>query len=124
ASGARYANADESFIFWNKGTTAFITENGQTTYANCSIPGSAPTPQAQAVSDGTITFTYTQNFGLATAPGQIVTKSYIPACDPQLNYCVYYNAATYQGTNFDSAGLRVQKRTDLTTINICLTTLP
>jgi membrane-bound inhibitor of C-type lysozyme len=26
ASGARYANADESFVFWNKGDTAFITE--------------------------------------------------------------------------------------------------
>ncbi|MCX6702673.1 MAG: MliC family protein [Candidatus Wolfebacteria bacterium] len=25
ASGARYANADESFVFWNKGDTAFIT---------------------------------------------------------------------------------------------------
>jgi membrane-bound inhibitor of C-type lysozyme len=27
-SGARYANADESFVFWNKGDTAFITEGG------------------------------------------------------------------------------------------------
>ena len=25
-SGARYANTDESFVFWNKGDTAFITE--------------------------------------------------------------------------------------------------
>ena len=25
-SGARYANKDESFVFWNKGNTAFITE--------------------------------------------------------------------------------------------------
>jgi membrane-bound inhibitor of C-type lysozyme len=38
ASGARYANADESFVFWNKGNTAFITENGTTTYANCALP--------------------------------------------------------------------------------------
>ncbi|MFA6158313.1 MAG: MliC family protein [Candidatus Paceibacterota bacterium] len=35
ASGARYANADESFVFWNKGTTAFIEENGTATYSNC-----------------------------------------------------------------------------------------
>lgn len=35
ASGARYANADESFVFWNKGDTAFITENGTTTYDGC-----------------------------------------------------------------------------------------
>ncbi len=39
ASGARYANVDETFVFWNKGDTAFITEgkNFETTYANCVI---------------------------------------------------------------------------------------
>jgi putative hemolysin/membrane-bound inhibitor of C-type lysozyme len=36
ASGARYANADQSFVFWNKGDTAFIEENGQTSYRDCS----------------------------------------------------------------------------------------
>jgi membrane-bound inhibitor of C-type lysozyme len=37
ASGARYANEDESFVFWNKGNTAFITEGSEatTTYENC-----------------------------------------------------------------------------------------
>ncbi len=35
ASGARYANADESFVFWNKGDTAFVTEQGTTTYDGC-----------------------------------------------------------------------------------------
>lgn len=34
-SGARYANADESFVFWNKGNTAFIEEKGKTTYDGC-----------------------------------------------------------------------------------------
>lgn len=38
-SGARYANADESFVFWNKGDTAFITEgtdpNAPPTFADC-----------------------------------------------------------------------------------------
>lgn len=34
-SGARYANGDESFVFWNKGDTAFIEENGKTTYNGC-----------------------------------------------------------------------------------------
>ena len=34
-SGARYANGDESIVFWNKGNTAFIEEGGQTTYADC-----------------------------------------------------------------------------------------
>jgi len=35
ASGARYASADELFVFWNKGNTAFIEENGTTTFADC-----------------------------------------------------------------------------------------
>ena len=35
ASGARYANADETFVFWNKGTTAFVEEAGKTTYDGC-----------------------------------------------------------------------------------------
>jgi membrane-bound inhibitor of C-type lysozyme len=35
ASGARYANRDESFVFWNKGRTAFIEELGQRTYVGC-----------------------------------------------------------------------------------------
>ncbi len=37
ASGARYANSDESFVFWNKGDTAFIDEKGVRTYENCSV---------------------------------------------------------------------------------------
>ncbi len=35
ADGARYANPDESFVFWNVGDTAFIQEEGTTTYADC-----------------------------------------------------------------------------------------
>jgi membrane-bound inhibitor of C-type lysozyme len=36
-SGARYANADESFVFWNKGDTAFITEGSDDnmTFKDC-----------------------------------------------------------------------------------------
>ena len=34
-SGARYASADGSFVFWNKGNTAFIEEKGKTTYSGC-----------------------------------------------------------------------------------------
>jgi membrane-bound inhibitor of C-type lysozyme len=38
-SGARYANKDETFVFWNKGNTAFITEgagdNAPMTYTGC-----------------------------------------------------------------------------------------
>lgn len=36
-SGARYANGDESFVFWNKGDTAFVTEGSDEnqTYKDC-----------------------------------------------------------------------------------------
>lgn len=35
ANGARYANSDESFVFWNVGDTAFIQEKGKTTFDDC-----------------------------------------------------------------------------------------
>ncbi|HUC88968.1 MAG TPA: MliC family protein [Candidatus Paceibacterota bacterium] len=37
ADGGRYANNDESFVFWSKGNGAFINEGATTTYKNCSI---------------------------------------------------------------------------------------
>jgi membrane-bound inhibitor of C-type lysozyme len=39
ASGARYANTDESFVFWNKGNTAFIEESNKTTFKDCIATG-------------------------------------------------------------------------------------
>lgn len=37
ASGARYANSDESFVFWNTGGMGFIQEGQATTYSNCAV---------------------------------------------------------------------------------------
>jgi|GEM_PF-5344184 len=38
ADGGRYANAGESFIFWDKGSMALVLENGrETNYKNCKI---------------------------------------------------------------------------------------
>lgn len=76
ASGARYANADETFVFWNKGNTAFIEEGadhtetysgcitssdlagteGWGTYANAKIGFSVRFPQGYTLSDS---YTYT-----------------------------------------------------------------
>ena len=36
-SGARYADAAERTVFWNKGDTAFLDENGQPTYQGCVV---------------------------------------------------------------------------------------
>lgn len=41
ASGARYANTDESFVFWNKGDTAFVDEGGKRMYDGCVIKDNA-----------------------------------------------------------------------------------
>jgi membrane-bound inhibitor of C-type lysozyme len=35
ASGIRFANKDESVIFWSKGTSAFLEENNNVTYEQC-----------------------------------------------------------------------------------------
>lgn len=35
ASGAKYANTDETIIFWSKGSEAFILENDERTYTEC-----------------------------------------------------------------------------------------
>jgi len=37
ASGVRYISEDESFVFWNKGDTAFIQEGDVNTYDNCVV---------------------------------------------------------------------------------------
>lgn len=37
ASGARYANVFETFVFWNKGDTAFVNEEDKTTFKDCSV---------------------------------------------------------------------------------------
>ncbi len=85
----------------------------------------SPEKPDHTISDGTITLGYRlEQYGLATTPAQVLVTSYIPSCSPEFNYCLYYTAQTYKGTNFDSAGLRIQKRTDLTNQSQCLSTLP
>lgn len=92
--------------------------------------GTAPTlvlnapSGTESVSDGTISFTVPPDFALATSSQQISVRSYIPPCDAGFAYCLYYTGMAYQGTNFDSAGIRIEKRTDLMTTNTCLTTPP
>ena len=36
-SGARYTNADQSFVFWNKGNAAFVEEDGKPRYSGCRL---------------------------------------------------------------------------------------
>lgn len=80
--------------------------------------------QNQSVSDGTITFSYAPEFGLAVTPEQLLVRSYIPPCDENFDYCLYLVSGEYQGTNFESAGLRIKERNDLGSREACLNTPP
>lgn len=79
----------------------------------------------QSISDGVIAFGYASAlFGLAITSEQILVHSYIPPCDSEFIYCLYFNSDMYKGTNFESAGLRIQKRVDLITSRACMNTPP
>lgn len=53
ASGARYANNDESFVFWNKGNTAFVDEGGKITFKDC-VTNGEETKAQEAVPTSTV----------------------------------------------------------------------
>lgn len=59
ASGARYANTDESIVFWNKGNTAILSENGVVTFSSCVTAGNSEqattTPQTSTGTTGSVT---------------------------------------------------------------------
>ncbi|HEU4616633.1 MAG TPA: MliC family protein [Gammaproteobacteria bacterium] len=53
ADGARYADADESLVFWNRGNGAFVIENREQTYTDCIAvapdPGGLPGEYAGSI---------------------------------------------------------------------------
>ncbi|RJR16199.1 hypothetical protein C4579_00590 [Candidatus Microgenomates bacterium] len=71
-----------------------------------------------------ITFTPPNDFGLAVSQDQILIDSAVPPCDQSFNYCLYYNGTNYKNTHFESAGIRIENRTDLETTQSCLLTQP
>ena len=79
----------------------------------------------KGISDGAMSIFYPiADFEMATSEQKMTVHSYIPPCDPDFNYCLYYTGTAYQGTNFESAGIRIDTRTDLTTQTACLTAPP
>jgi hypothetical protein len=71
-----------------------------------------------------IVFGVPDDFGFAVNKDQILVHSYIPSCDENFDYCIYYNGNKYEGTNFEAAGVRISKRTDLQSKETCLQTSP
>jgi membrane-bound inhibitor of C-type lysozyme len=60
ASGIRYANADQSFVFWGKGNTAFVEEgpNQDQTFTGCIVVAPDPTGSlTQIYATSTLGFT-------------------------------------------------------------------
>jgi hypothetical protein len=105
-------------------TTTTTGGTGTTGIMTSSTPGGPNFNQT--ISDGAITFSYPSAiFALATNEQQILVSSYIPPCNGNFDYCLYYNStSTYAGTNFETAGIRIDQRTDLTTQSQCLNTAP
>lgn len=73
---------------------------------------------------GELMFMRPENFGLAVHWEQLLVKTVIPACDHGFDYCLYYFGDEYAGTNFQSAGVRMNRRADLGSADMCLFTSP
>lgn len=52
ASGARYANSDESFVFWNKGNEATVFVDGSVAYEGCVAEGAAERYTTAVIENG------------------------------------------------------------------------
>lgn len=101
--------------------------NPTSTTATSTTTGIATTTPTldQTLSDGTVSLSYpSSDFGLATPQQPITKNSYIPPCDPGFDDCLYYIGTTYAGTNFDSAGIGITKRTSFATQTQCLNNEP
>ena len=123
-NGTKYATPDESFVFWMQDDAAFITEHGEQTFKNCTVVDLELTPEKQTASDGPLTLSYADYFAVAKTKEEMTGVSYIPPCDENFTTCFYYKADTYKGTNFGSAGLRLEKRINFSTEKTCLETPP
>ena len=76
------------------------------------------------VAGGELMFVRPGNFGLAVHRDQVLVRTVIPPCDESFDYCLYYFGDEFAGTNFQSAGVRIERRGDLETAEACLYTPP
>ena len=94
------------------------------------IPQPQTATSTEAVFDktifaGVVTVSYqSAEWGVAARPDQVLVTSYVPPCDEGFQYCLYYIGSKYKGTNFESAGIRIQERKDLRSDASCLTAQP
>ncbi len=96
------------------------------------MPEEQPEPQENATttapasthSTPEITFGVPEGYALAITQEQVLVTAYIPPCDPDFDYCIYHYNDEYAGTNFESAGIRIERREDLSATDACLTAQP
>ncbi|MEI6810894.1 MAG: MliC family protein [Candidatus Nomurabacteria bacterium] len=97
ASGARYANADEKIVFWNKGTTAFITEGTSTTYTNCdtqnNLEQEATTTKITKITKPVVKPRTDGLFGYANSEYNF-TLRFPSNVNPQNYFTTFYNLAS------------------------------
>ena len=75
-----------------------------------------------ALPDG-MSFSYPEkDYRLAITSDKVLVLAYIPPCAEGFDYCLYRATGDFSGTNFESAGVRIKLRTDLTSKQACLTT--
>ncbi|MFA5386445.1 MAG: MliC family protein [Candidatus Paceibacterota bacterium] len=67
ADGSRYANSNESFVFWSKGNGALVLENNvEKSYTGCMVLSPDPGGLPQTYSNGTVGFSirYPANYSI------------------------------------------------------------
>ena len=101
ADGIRYANADESFVFWSKGNGAFIQEGNTNTYNNCVVLAPDTTdslPQSYVDAQGTFSIRYPAGY---TSDASHVYQALGPGKDiPGVSFTIA--ASVSAGTNLGS----------------------
>lgn len=116
-------------LFWIIAGILLVGAAGYVLFGNTDKVPEEPAP-TNNVSDlhvtagGDLSFVRPPDFGLAVRAEQVLVESVVPPCAEGFDYCLYYNADTHAGTNFESAGLRIQRRDDLAGEDACLRTPP
>lgn len=114
------------FVFWKIFPETSTLSPTATSTPTSTTAGTIPSNFSQntTLAGGELSISYPVEYGLAISQEQILVGSYIPTCDPDFDYCLYYNDKRYESTNFESAGLRIKRRQDLAAERVCLETPP
>lgn len=108
-------------LLWQESKEPTLTANLPTPAENGNV--SVPL-EPTSHSDGTISFTVPDGFGLAVTADQILTRSVIPPCEAGFKYCLYHLGTDFVGSTFESAGVSIRERAELTTQDTCLRSPP